>query len=74
MSCVDHPHRALDTCPYCELTTLRARCERYRKAFEHAHVTKRVSGKFVDECDKCGLDLRDEMHARNAGVDDGEGE
>lgn len=38
--------------------------ERYIKAFAHTHKAKYVDGKLTDECDKCGLDIRDEIHLR----------
>ncbi len=54
-----------------QLSDLRAENERankqikwYVEAFIHTHKAKYDGDKLLDECDRCGLDLRDEMHRR----------
>ena len=40
--------------------------ERLERAFRHTHEAKRVDGVLVDECGKCGLDIREDVHERAA--------
>ena len=40
---------------------IEAQIKRYLKAFSHIHEAGKVN---IDTCDKCGLDLRDEIHIR----------
>jgi hypothetical protein len=37
----------------------------YLKTFSHYHVAGTTVGKHIDECAKCGLDLRDLIHKRD---------
>ena len=43
---------------------LRKENEQLIKTFKHTHEAKYVDGKLVDECKKCGLDLRHRIHKR----------
>ena len=45
-----------------QLTASRAECERYIKAFGHVHVAG--NGEYIDTCKKCGMDIREKIHAR----------
>ena len=38
------------------------RIEELERIFAHTHEAKYVDGKLTDECNKCGLDIRDKIH------------
>lgn len=41
------------------------RIKKLEKTFAHKHVAKYENGELTDECAKCGLDIRDNIHIKN---------